>query len=902
MWIWWSYVGIGTLLAGLYFLPHKALGHHSLYDVIGLSAVAISVYGVRRNRPSNPLAWYLFALGQLAFVIGDMIRAYYEVVVGGSAPFPGLSDIAYVAAYPILTVGLILLMRSRERRSDRASLIDVMIVVTSLGLLSWVYLMEPQTHQGLGTLGLIISIAYPLFDLVLVGVAARLILSSGARHVSYYLLCASLLSLLAADSAYTITLLDGTYHTGSLVDLGYLAAYVFWGAAALHPSMAKLSQPVPRQTMRISRGRLVFLTGITLLAPLVRLLATLGKSDIPPLTTVIPTVILFLLVMLRMSGLVENLAAALRRHEEAERRRRQSEARFGSLVEHASDIVMVMDGAGELIYQSPSVTRVLGYGSRALLTRSFIELVHEQDRDTALAVIGETATRPSSEPACIGFRWRHHEGTWRHVETTFTNLLSDPTVAGIVLNARDVTEQVQLQSQLAHQAFHDPLTDLANRVLFRDRVEHALARRAPADRSIAVLFLDIDDFKRVNDSLGHSLGDKLLVQFSNRLRGCIRAGDTAARLGGDEFAVLLEKPEDAEAAAARLGEVLTSAFVLDSTEVYVTVSVGISLNDGPHADADELLRNADAAMYAAKRDGKSTQMVFKPHMHHVAMKRLELEGQLRRAIEREEFRVHYQPIVSIEPKRVTGFEALVRWAHPERGLLGPGEFIGIAEETGMIRAIGRLVFAEATRQAEMWQRMFGHPSLTMSVNVSAPEFASPDLVSDIRGVIEDSGIDPTRLWLEMTESVLMSDTDVTMSRLKDLKDLGVRLSVDDFGTGFSSFAYLRRYPIDQLKIAKPFLDKVPQDEQETALVRGILELAHSINLVVVAEGVERSAQWRALAGMGCDLVQGYLIARPQGSERVAKLMERLDNEERAEQRVEPSARSAARLRLRPATG
>ena len=908
-WVCWAYLAFGGVLAALYFLPHKALGHHTLYDTIGLSSVILSVYGVRRNRPSNALAWYLFALGQLAFVSGDAIRAYYEIVVGGSAPFPGFSDIAYVAAYPILALSLILLVRSRERASDRANLIDVMIVVTSLGLLSWVYLIEPQTHQGMGWLGLTLSIAYPLFDLLLLGLAARLMLGTGTRHLSFYLLCGSLMSLLAADSAYTMTLLDNTYHTGSLVDLGYLGSYLLWGAAAVHPSMRKLTQPSPPQTVKITRGRLVFLTGITLLAPLVRLLATLRQTDVPPMTTVIPTVILFLLVMTRMSGLVHHLAAALRRHEEAERRRRQSEARFGSLVEHATDIVMVMDGAGEVIFQSPSVTRVLGYASRDLLTRQLIDLVHEQDREFVLAIIGETAGRPTSEPACIEFRCRHRDDSWRHVETTFTNLLSDPTVGGIVLNARDVTEQVELQAQLTHQAFHDPLTDLANRALFRDRVEHALARRSPQDRSIAVLFLDIDDFKRINDSLGHSAGDKLLFQFSDRLRGCIREGDTAARLGGDEFAVLLDKPEDAEAAAARLKQVLMTAFVVDATEVFVSVSIGISINDGPHAEADELLRNADAAMYAAKHRGKSTHEVFRPQMHHVALKRLELEGQLRRAIEREEFRVHYQPIVTVEPRRVSGFEALVRWAHPERGLLGPGEFISLAEETGLIRAIGRQVIAEAARQTQAWQQLFGDPDLTMSVNVSAPEFASHDLVSDIRTAIDEAGIDPTRLCVEMTESVLMSDTDVTMSRLRELKDLGVRLAVDDFGTGFSSFAYLRQYPIDQLKIAKPFLDKVPQDQQETALVRGILELAHSIDLVVVAEGVERPAQWRALQEMGCDLVQGYLIARPQGSERMSKLMNGLNAGEGAEvvDAVDPVAsaeavgRPAGRLRLRPAT-
>ena len=898
----WLYLAAGAVPAILYFLPHKALGHHSLYDSIGLSCVVVSVYGIRKNRPPNPLGWYLLALGQLGFVVGDLIRAYYEVGVGGSAPFPGLADVAYVAAYPILAVGLLLMVRSRGGGNDRANMIDVMIIVTSAGLLSWVYLIEPQLHvTGLSWLGVGLSMLYPLFDLLLLALAARLMLGGGARHTSFYMLCGSLIGLLAADSGYNIGLLNNTYHTGSAVDSGYLASYLLWGACALHPTMTKLTQRVRQVTMRVTRRRLAFLTVVTLLAPLVRLFATLGNSDIPPLTTVVPTVLLFLLVMARMSGLVRNLTSALARHEEAERRRLQSEARFGSLVEHSSDIVMVMDGGGEIIYQSPSVTRVLGYGRNALLKQPFVGLIHEQDHGSVLAMIGEASNRPSNEPATMTFRCRHLEGGWRHIETTFTNLVTDPTVGGIVLNARDVTQQVALQSQLSHQAFHDPLTNLANRVLFRDRVEHALQRRSSGNPSVAVLFLDIDNFKRINDSLGHSAGDELLVDFANRLTGVIRAADTAARLGGDEFAVLLDEPRDAEVVAVRLKELLTTAFLIDSTEVFLTVSIGISISDDRAGDAGELLRNADAAMYAAKGRGKATAVVFRPAMHQAALKRLELEGQLRRAVELDEFRVHYQPVVAIPDGRVSGFEALVRWAHPERGLLGPGEFISVAEESGLVRAIGRIVIEEATRQAREWHETFGDPRLTMSINLSAPQFNSAELVSDVRDAIGRSGVAPTRRVFELTESVLMSDTEAPLSRLGELRELGVRLSVDDFGTGFSSFGYLRKFPIDELKIAKPFLDKIPADEQEMALVRGMLELARSINLKVVAEGVERPEQWAALSEMGCDLVQGYLLARPQGPERMGKVMERLSRAVPFTPRELADNAAAAVAELRPAS-
>ena len=427
------------------------------------------------------------------------------------------------------------------------------------------------------------------------------------------------------------------------------------------------------------------------------------------------------------------------------------------------------------------------------------------------AILDEMTSQSSTEPATMLFRWRHRDGTWRDVEATVTNLLSDPTVAGMVLNGRDVTEEAELQAQLAHQAFHDPLTDLANRTLIRDRVEHTLDRRTAHDRPVAVLFVDIDDFKTVNDSLGHSAGDALLVELSQRIRGCLRAGDTAARLGGDEFAILLEETQDAEGVAERIGIALTEPFVLDMKEVFVTASVGISISEVGQGGADELLRNADAAMYSAKSRGKARSVVFQPDMHIRALQRLDLEAELRRAIEREEFRLHYQPLVEAGSGRIAGLEALLRWAHPERGLVGPNEFIAIAEDTGLIRPIGRWVLEQAAHQAREWQVRYPDQRLHMSVNLSAPELAAHGLPTELRRVLAESGVDPSTLVLEMTERVLMSDTETTMERLQLLRDLGVRLSVDDFGTGFSSLSYLHTFPIDALKIAKPFLDGIPRE-------------------------------------------------------------------------------------------
>jgi diguanylate cyclase (GGDEF)-like protein/PAS domain S-box-containing protein len=893
---WKVFLAVGALLVIAYFnVPPTPAHHHGIYDTIGIASVVAICLGVRLHRPTNTLPWYLFAAGNLAFVSGDMIRAFYETVVGEQAPFPGFADVAYLSAYPILIAGVLVLVRRRDNLRDRGNLIDALLIATSAGLLTWVYLVKPNiVSPGNSWIEIAVSIAYPLLDLVLLLVAARLMFGGGSRSASYYMLAGSLLALLTADTFYTVTTLNNTYHTGSLVDAGYLISYLVWGAAALHPSMTAMSSPGQRaRTIAITRGRMLVLAAASLLAPSLRIIETLRGNDVPPLTTVLPTVVLFILVMTRMSGLVRALGSALEGHEAAERRRRQSEARFGSLVQHASDVVLVVSGpapagglaaGAKVTFQSPSVRPVLGFDRDELIGLPLAELIHESDRTATLAMLEEVLGHPSDRPAKAQFRCRRHDGEWCHVETTFTNLIADPTVAGVVLNARDVSEQVALQERLFHQAFHDPLTDLANRTLFRDRVEHALERRRRPDESVAVLFLDVDNFKTINDSLGHSVGDELLTAMAGRLRRCLRAGDTAARLGGDEFAILLEDPKDAETVANRITDTLSPCFEIDGKELFVTASIGISVSQLGDGGADELLRNADAAMYAAKSRGKGRSILFRPDMHLRALKRLDIEGQLRRAIDRDEFRLHYQPLVEPATGRIAGFEALVRWEHPERGLLGPGEFIQVAEESALIRPIGRWMLRRAALQAAAWQTAYAQPRLSMSVNLSSQELASGELTREVRRVLAEAGLDPRTFVIEITERVLMSNTEVTKEVLSELAALGVRLSVDDFGTGYSSLSYLHGFPIHALKIAKPFLDNIPESEQETALVRGIVELGHNLGLEVVAEGIERTEQWGALREIGCDLAQGYLLARPQGPERIEKLL----NGVRLERATEPS--------------
>ena len=392
--IWRIYLVVGLLVSVAYFVV-PGVPHHLLYDVLGLSSVAAILYGVRKHKPATPMPWYLFAAGNFCFVSGDVIRTFYESVLGVEAPFPSLADPAYLLAYPLLAAGLLLLVRSRDKAKDRGNVIDAMIIVTSVGLLSWVYLMQPYTQDPtVRVIEIVISIAYPLGTLLLLAFIARLMVSSGARGPAYYLLGISLLGLMASDSAYTFTLLDETYYTGMWVEAGWLISYVLWGTAALHPSMTALSTPAYDETVRVSRGRLALLAVASLIAPAVRIVELLRGRDLEPFTTVIPTVILFGLVMARMSGLVEMLTTALSRHEEAERERERSEQRFGSLVQHASDVVTVVDEDGEITFQSPSVRQVLGYQRDVLVGTSLSDLIHEDDRGAVLELLTEVEPHP----------------------------------------------------------------------------------------------------------------------------------------------------------------------------------------------------------------------------------------------------------------------------------------------------------------------------------------------------------------------------------------------------------------------------------------------------------------------------------------------------------------------------
>ena len=540
----------------------------------------------------------------------------------------------------------------------------------------------------------------------------------------------------------------------------------------------------------------------------------------------------------------------------------RSERRFRSLVQNASDVIAVTDAGGGILYISPAVHTMLGYTPEDLVGTFAFDFVHPEYTSTAQRFLLDVLTDRRGSRR-IEVKAKHADGTWRRLTINGTNMIPDQSVGGVVINIRDVTERTTLEEQLKYQAYHDPLTKLPNRTLFRDRLQESLSD----GRTPAVLFLDLDDFKAVNDSMGHAAGDDLLNEVAERLLGCLRPDDIAARLGGDEFAVLVQDAvnvEDAAKVAERVIEMLSRPFRVHGKDLSVHGSIGVATTSSARDTADTLLRDGDVAMYMAKGRGKGRYEIFDPAMREEIINRLQLRADLERAIERKEFLIHYQPTVKLASGEVTGLEALLRWNHPVRGLVPPGDFIPIAEETGLILPIGTWVLKEAVQQAKIWQARYDG-DLSISVNLSAAQLQHTDLVSEVAQVVEEEGLDPHSLVLEITESLLMYDMEETKKKLAQLRSTGVRVAIDDFGTGFSSLSYLHRFPVDVLKVDKSFIDDINTDADKAALARAIIKLGETLNLETVAEGIEEETQADYLRMCGCKVGQGYFFTRPLDS-------------------------------------
>lgn len=1011
----WFIYGLAATAATL--LYYTVAHQNYFFNLIGISGPLAILFGLKLHQPRRPTPWYLLALGQAFFVAGDIIAYNYPALFGIKLLYPSVADLFYLSVYPCLALGLIIITSYRLPGRDWGGFLDALMVIVSVGAFSWIFLIQPnwRTSQS-AFLAKLISVAYPIMDLLVISITARLAFSATRCVLSFFVMLGAACALFITDSLYGWSLLHEPYVPGSgYLEFGWAAFYIGFGAAALHPSMRCLTDRALLTYDQVTWTRLMVLGLIALLPTGLRFAQDSSNQSINDTLLSVTTLILFVLVMLRMGGLIK-----LREHDAARERTlreagtalvaatnkesiyaaaiwalralagklasvriyetdsvnlrhyravagddvghalmidelgiknhlyiddnsqtafyanarqrtlleltpqqysvfliplsheslpqkllvvgvnskapiqlgdaltalmsqvmlalesaqlneklldQRAEARFASLVKNSSDVVIVIGADTSIRYATPSVERILGYDPSELENQPFVDLIIPGDREAVLTTVLDSTLDIEEPSAPLEFRIRRRNGDPCFVEVMHTDLMDDPNVRGIVLNMRDISERKLFEGELEYHAFHDSLTGLANRSLFQDHVKHAIDRRRRGGRPMAVMFIDLDDFKTINDSLGHAAGDQVLCEISSRLRRSLRATDIAARFGGDEFAVLIEAGNTGlhpERVAERLMQALSKPLALEGKDFFVHASIGIAVfdcEDGAEMAVDELLRNADVAMYVAKDRGKSRYQVYEPAMHDALLRRLELKAELQVALERAEFALVYQPVIDLQTTAIIGAEALIRWRQPHRGMVSPAEFIPLAEETGQIIPIGEWVLLEACQYAMRLRESLA-PALHVAVNLSARQLQDPSLISTIQKILADTSITPSALILEITETVMMRDMDAAIARLQELKTLGVQLAIDDFGTGYSSLNYIRHFPIDLLKIDKSFVDAIDDEGQGLALTVALVDLAKVLKLQTVAEGIERREQYQRLQQIGCHYGQGYLFSKP----------------------------------------
>ncbi|MBS0375878.1 MAG: EAL domain-containing protein [Proteobacteria bacterium] len=888
-----------TVVAAFWMLT--GLGGERVRHYVGLLAdtpacvVAFVVAAAAaRRQPPGPTrtGWHCLALALALYGIATAIGV--ASWLRDTDPFPGIADVFNLAFYPFFFAGLVYKIRAAAVRVRWLNLsLDALVLVAGFGAFFW-FLIIRQTAGGtqLDVVKTALSQTYIALNCVMVLALGVLLLaaaeSRSGRRVAL-LLSVGFATMLLGDVAWSVAKITGHYLSGDLQDALYVACYLPLALAA-RERLRAAEVEAESHALQLFAQALPYASMFTAFAVLVML----THGDVRSPTTVM-TIIVFALALLTMlrQALVSRQDALIRERRAA----RLVEDRYASLIANASDVIMIVAEDGTLRFASPASERTLGLRPEALAGRNLLDAWAGEDRERLRAFLAEVAASQAASVGPVELRLeRGHERLV--VEVVGSNLSADPAVEGLALNLRDITERKGLEEKLRQLAFHDPLTLLANRSLFRDRVQHSLALAQRGGHQVAVMFIDLDNFKNVNDSLGHEAGDRLLQAVAQRLMKSTRAADTVARLGGDEFAILVEgfgRDGEVESLAGTLIDRLDQPFPIGAAQFNVSASIGVAFA-ASGVGTDALLSRADIAMYHAKSAGKNRFAVFQPPMQSQLHERMRLEADIGRALREQEFVVEYQPIVDLGSRSLLGVEALVRWQHPELGRLAPRRFIQIAEESGQIARIERWVLAKACRELRGWREtVAGGRELRLAVNISGRHLQHGDLVEDVAHALEISGFEPGNLVIELTESTIMHNTEANLARLLQLKALGVKLAIDDFGTGYSSLSYLHRFPIDILKIDQSFVSRLTNSDNGPELARAVITLGDTLGLDTVAEGIELEEEAASLLGLGCVAGQGYLFQPPAtlaeltGSPLVAN-RERLWNSATAAGDLSPTGR------------
>ncbi len=742
--------------------------------------------------------------------------------------------------------------------------IEALLIAGGLCITAWVAFLGDLVLQSTRSAAEEITLVASAMGAASISAYAFLVLlrTPSGRRASLASYAAGTFAIAIGELVHATGLLRATI-PGSSNHSGWTSATCSAIGFALFALGATQPTTVPESRMRSSRGSRLRWT-LWLLPSSLALAFALPRlrpgTEDPTLLTIAGVVIAVHLVhqwlmVVENRGLVDELDS---RVEERTRELASREDYYRGLFEHSTDIVAVVGADCRFRDHTPSLTAVLGWRPEDLEGVLVEDLLIGLGAHEALRAYRRIFAGASRFEAVYD-RLLHVDGTWRDVEIQLANHLEDPSVRGVIATTRDITERLRLENELAHQAFHDPLTGLANRTLFRTAVERSIEIAGSHGETVSVLLLDLDGFKAVNDSLGHPAGDQLLVVFADRLRRITRVEDTLARLGGDEFAVLVEPGVDPETIAGGIVKELFSPFVIDGALLHLSASIGIA-GTSDASSFNELLRNADVAMYEAKQHHSRSWVCFDPAMRERSLRRLQLLTDLRLAVERNEFEVHLQPIVELGTGQVRGFEALARWSHPTEGLLFPADFIPLAEESGLIDAIGDLILRRAVADVAP---VLVEKDWYLSVNISARQLDSPQLLATTEELLRTTGLPPRLLVLEITESAVMSDPEAAGVRLGRLAAAGIRIALDDFGTGYSSLAVLSKFPLDVLKVDRSFVLALEDDAPSaSALLSAIDEIGRALDLVVIAEGIETPEERTSLGELGYRYGQGYLFSAP----------------------------------------
>jgi diguanylate cyclase (GGDEF)-like protein/PAS domain S-box-containing protein len=830
-----------------------------LYKQPAALACILVVAATARRMAPGPLrlAWSSLTVAVTLYFIGDTISGADWLY--GHDPFPGPADFLYCAYYLPLVAGALYLIRAAAVRVPWLQLsLDAAIFIVGFGAFFWFLVVQPAAiHARLGILKEALSEAYLALDCLCLLMFGVLLLTGagnlGGRRIPL-LLAGGFATMFLGDIIWSLAKVRGYYLPGGFQDVLYLSCYLPVAAAGREQMRAAAK---PARQVAGASDALARTLPYAAMATALLVLVYLSREDLGSAATLMTGVVfaLTLLLMFRQAVVL-----------------RMAEEHYASLVANAADVIMIVGTDGVVRFASPAATRMLGLKPEEITGKSLAELWGGEDGERLHMFLDEVARTGSGTVGpvelCI-----ERGGKRCILESVGSNLSNDRAVRGLALNFRDITERKVLEEQLRQLAFHDPLTLLANRNLFRDRVQHALTLAQREQSCVAVMFLDVDNFKNINDSLGHDAGDRLLQAVAQRIVKTSRASDTVARLGGDEFAVLLEgmgTVADVHRLADGLIEAIGTPFSLDGREVRVTASIGVAFSS-QDSTSKALLSNADLAMYHAKAGGKNRHVAFQAQMQTLLHERLRLEADIGRALEQEEFFLEYQPIVDLGTRSLLGVEALVRWRHPEAGVLMPGRFIHVLEECNQIEALGRFVLLRACRDMYAWRRSIaGANGLRLAVNISARHLQQGELVQDVQRALEISGFEPGNLVIELTESTMMYNTEANLERFHRLKALGVKLAIDDFGTGYSSLSYLHRFPIDILKIDRSFVSRLTSTDDGPDLARAVITLGETLGLDTVAEGIELEPQVAALLALGCVAGQGFLFARSGSLEQLSK--------------------------------